>query len=68
MKRLKKFRSRIGRALVSTALAVIYIVAVFPAGLLMRLIGRDRLTLKRRESGTYWKKSDIKKGGYEFRF
>ena len=51
---LEKIGNFLGRYIAIIVLAIGYIVAVIPTGLLMKLVKRDRLRLKKPDWNPYW--------------
>ncbi|MCL2888158.1 MAG: hypothetical protein FWF35_02475 [Elusimicrobia bacterium] len=66
--KLKAVQSFITRILVTVMLALAYFIAVLPAGLLMRVLGRDRLLLRKPKTDTYWKNAETEKNDHELQF
>lgn len=64
----KKLLKIIGDFLAVIVLFIIYIFAVLPTGIIMKITKRDRLSLRKQNAETYWK--DIKKEdpNYEYQF
>ncbi len=58
----------IGKYPAIIVLAIGYIVAVMPTGLIMKLVKRDRLRLKKPQIQTYWKKYENNNTDYEYQF
>jgi len=58
----------LGKYLAIIALFFVYLLAVLPTGLLMKLVKRDRLRLKKPDSNTYWKKYENENTDYEYQF
>ncbi len=58
----------LGKYLAIIVLAIGYIVAVMPTGLIMKLVKRDRLRLKKPQIQTYWKKYENNNTDYEYQF
>ncbi len=58
----------LGKYLAIAALAVVYICAVIPTGLLMKIVKRDRLRLKKPDIKTYWVDNEVQKTDYEYQF
>lgn len=65
---LEKIGTFLGKYLAIIVLAIGYIVAVVPTGLLMKLVKRDRLKLKKHNTGSYWKDHDNTNSDYEYQF
>ncbi len=70
--RLKKLLNIIGNFLgkyiAIVVLAIGYIFAVLPTGLLMKIVKRDRLRLKKPNVETYWLDNENKNTDYEYQF
>lgn len=64
----KKLTKFLGDNLAKAVLFVVYIFCVFPLGLLMKLIKRDRLGLKKKRNGSYWKDVKEEDSSYEYQF
>ena len=60
--------SFLGKYLAIIVLAIGYIVAVMPTGLIMKLVKRDRLRLKKMQIQTYWKQYENNNTDYEYQF
>lgn len=58
----------LGKYIAIIVLAIGYIVAVLPTGLLMKIVKRDRLRLKKPNIDTYWVNCDEKNTDYEYQF
>lgn len=58
----------LGKYIAIFVLSVVYILAVFPTGLLMKIVKRDRLRLRKTECKTYWLDYDYKNTDYEYQF
>lgn len=58
----------LGKYIAIFVLALGYIIAVVPTGLLMKIVKRDRLKLKRPITNTYWIDSENKTTDYEYQF
>ena len=58
----------IGKYLSKIILFIIWITAVLPTGILMKLTGRDRLNLKKKNVDSYWKDNKIQNTDYENQF
>ncbi len=65
---LEKIGNFLGRYIAIVVLAIGYIIAVIPTGLLMKLVKRDRLRLKKQEQKSYWKDYDSTNSDYEYQF
>ena len=65
---LEKIGAFLGKYLAIIVLAIGYIIAVVPTGLLMKLVKRDRLKLKKYNTGSYWKDHDNTNSDYEYQF
>ena len=65
---LTKIGNFLGKYIAITVLAIGYIVAVLPTGLLMKIVKRDRLRLKKPNLETYWVDYENKNTDYEFQF
>lgn len=69
---LKEFLTKIGKFLgkyiAIISLAIVYIVAVCPTGLIAKLVKRDRLRLKKQNLKTYWIDYKNENTDYEFQF
>ena len=65
---LEKVGDFLGKHLAIIVLAIGYIIAVTPTGLLMKLVKRDRLKLKKYNTNSYWKKYDNTNTDYEYQF
>lgn len=65
---LSKIGNFLGKYIAITVLAVCYIVAVIPTGLLMKIVKRDRLRLKKPEVNSYWLNCETKNTDYEYQF
>ncbi len=63
----QKIVRKIGRTIAPVVLGVVYVAAVVPTGILMKLVCRDRLALKKSNTQTYWKNIDEEEN-YEFQF
>ena len=64
----KKFGSFIGRYIAIVILFFVYIIAVIPTGLLMKLVKRDRLRLKKPDIESYWVDNKEDKTDYELQY
>ena len=60
--------SFLGKYIAIVTLAIVYIVAVLPTGLLMKIVKRDRLRLKKPNVETYWLDNENKNTDYEYQF
>ena len=58
----------LGKYLAIIALFFVYIFAVLPTGILMKIVKRDRLLLKKPNTQTYWKKYENTNSDYEYQF
>ena len=58
----------LGKYLAIIALFFVYICAVLPTGILMKIVKRDRLLLKQPNTQTYWKKYENTNSDYEYQF
>lgn len=58
----------IGRYLSIIALFIVYVCAVLPTGILMKIVKRDRLRLKNPAVESYWIKYDTQSSDYENQF
>lgn len=67
-KLLDKIGSFLGKYIAIVTLAIVYIVAVLPTGLLMKIVKRDRLRLKKPNVETYWLDNENKNTDYEYQF
>ena len=65
---LTKIGSCIGKYLAIVVLFFGYILAILPTGLLMKIVGRDRLRLKKPKLETYWINNEAEKTDYEYQF
>lgn len=65
---LSKIGSFLGKYIAIVVLAICYIVAVIPTGLLMKIVKRDRLRLKKPEVNSYWLNCETKNTDYEYQF
>lgn len=65
---LSKIGQFLGKYLAITALFFVYIFAVLPTGILMKIVKRDRLRLKKPDLSTYWVKYDNQNNDYEYQF
>ena len=65
---LTKTGNFLGKYIAIIVLAIGYILAVFPTGLLMKIVKRDRLRLKKPNLKTYWVDYENKNTDYEFQF
>ena len=65
---LTKIGSFIGKYIAIVVLFFGYIFAILPTGILMKLVGRDRLRLKKPKLETYWKNNDAERTDYEYQF
>ncbi len=65
---LEKIGAFLGKYLAIIVLAIGYIIAVIPTGLLMKLVKRDRLRLKKQNLDSYWKEYNSTNSDYEYQF
>lgn len=65
---LTKIGNFLGKYISIVVLALVYIIAVVPTGLLMKVVKRDRLRLKKQNSASYWKKFEANNSDYEYQF
>lgn len=65
---LEKIGGFLGRYIAIVVLAIGYIAAVIPTGLLMKIVKRDRLRLKKPDVKTYWLDYENKNTDYEYQF
>ena len=65
---LTRIGNFLGRYIAIFVLAIGYIIAVVPTGLLMKIVKRDRLRLKKIKVESYWKNYDNTNTDYEFQF
>ena len=65
---LTKIGSFLGKYIAIVVLAIGYLFAVLPTGLLMKIVKRDRLRLKKTNLETYWVDSENKNTDYEYQF
>lgn len=65
---LTKIGNFLGKYIAIFVLALGYILAVVPTGLLMKLVKRDRLRLKKQNVDSYWKDYEASTTDYEFQF
>lgn len=65
---LTKIGNFLGKYIAIFVLALGYILAVIPTGLLMKLVKRDRLRLKKQNVDSYWKDYEVSTTDYEFQF
>ena len=65
---LTKIGNFLGQYIAIIVLAIGYILAVLPTGLLMKIVKRDRLRLKNPNLETYWVDYENKNTDYEFQF
>ncbi len=64
----KKLAKKIGEIFSIIALIFVYIVAIIPTGLLIKLVGRDRLLLKKMNGSSFRKKFEHHSDNYESQF
>ena len=67
-KLLDKIGSFLGKYIAIVVLAIGYLVAVLPTGVLMKIVKRDRLRLKKPNVETYWLDNENKNTDYEYQF
>ena len=67
-KLLDKIGSFSGKYIAIVVLAIGYLVAVLPTGVLMKIVKRDRLRLKKPNVETYWLDNENKNTDYEYQF
>lgn len=65
---LERLGGFLGKYLAIIVLAIGYIIAVIPTGLLMKLVKRDRLKLKKPQLNSYWKDQENTNSDYEYQF
>jgi len=65
---LEKIGGFLGKYIAIFVLAIGYIVAVVPTGLLMKIVKRDRLRLKKPDVKSYWLDYENKNTDYEYQF
>lgn len=65
---LTKIGNFLGKYISIFVLALVYIIAVVPTGLLMKIVKRDRLRLKKQNVASYWKKFEADNSDYEYQF
>ena len=65
---IDKIGAFLGKYLAAFVLLIVYIIAILPTGLLMKLVKRDRLLLKKPILKTYWKKFENNNTDYEYQF
>lgn len=65
---LIKIGNFLGKYISIFILALVYIIAVVPTGLLMKIVKRDRLRLKKQNIASYWKKFEANNSDYEYQF
>ncbi len=65
---LEKIGNFLGKYIAISILAIGYVVAVIPTGLLMKVVKRDRLRLKKPDVSSYWINSNEEKSDYEYQF
>lgn len=65
---LTKIGGFLGKYLAIIVLFFGYLLAILPTGLLMKIVGRDRLLLKKPKTETYWKNNEAEKTDYEYQF
>jgi len=64
----KKFAKKIGEIFSVIALTFVYFIAIIPTSLLIKMVGRDRLVLKKPFKKSYWKKVEHFSENYESQF
>lgn len=64
----KKTLKILGDTLAKIALFLIYVCAVIPTGLIMKLSKRDRLRLKKQNLESYWKDIKEENPNHEYQF
>ena len=67
-KKLKEIGSFLGKYISIIALFFVYICAVLPTGILMKIVKRDRLRLKKSNIQSYWIDNENKNTNYEYQF
>jgi hypothetical protein len=65
---LEKLGAFLGKYIAIVVLTIVYLIAVVPTGLLMKVVKRDRLRLKKQNLSTYWLDYDNKNSDYEYQF
>lgn len=65
---IKKLLKKLGEIFSIIALVFVYIVAIIPTGLIIKLVKRDRLLLKNHNNSSYWKKFEHHSENYESQF
>ena len=68
IKPFKIIQHIVGAVLAAILLTIIYMVAILPTGIVMKILGRDRLKLKKSKADTYWKNTDETDKSYELQF
>ncbi len=63
-----KIGAFIGNCISKIILFFVWIIAVLPTGILMKLTGRDRLRLKKAEIRSYWIDNITQNTDYEYQF
>ena len=63
-----KFGLIIGKIVSPLVMGFIFFVVVTPAGIIMRLLGKDILNLKKNSKNTYWLKKDNKNNNMKNQF
>lgn len=63
-----KIGNFLGKYISIFVLALVYIIAVVPTGLLMKIVKRDRLRLRKQNTTSYWKKFEANNSDYEYQF
>lgn len=65
----KKFTKFLGDNLAKIVLFIVYVLCVLPTGFLVKLIKRDRLSLKKGVKTSYWKDLKVEEDhNYEYQF
>lgn len=60
--------SFLGRYIAVFSLVIVYLAAILPTGLLMKIVKRDRLRLRKPECTSYWLEYENKNTDYEYQF
>ena len=63
-----KFGMLLGRIVSPIVMGLVFFLVVTPTGIIMRLIGKDLLNLKNKNSKTYWIKKNILKSSMRNQF
>lgn len=58
----------IGKYLAIAVLTIVYVIAVIPTGVLMKIVKRDRLRLKKPNLSSYWINYEKSNTDYEYQF